>query len=100
MSEDAMDIDIEDDVANDVVTVLAEGPEMCEDTEKGECEEIEFVADVVLFTFFMLLLGLVTKNLLRKVPIPYTGLLLIGPCVRIHSWRTAPRYSSRVQIAA
>ena len=47
-----------------------------------ECEEGETEADVLLFTFFMLLLGLVAKDLLSKVPvvrrIPYTGMLLVS----------------------
>ncbi|GMH43152.1 hypothetical protein BSKO_11074 [Bryopsis sp. KO-2023] len=45
--------------------------------ENGTCEEGEHEADVVLFTFFMLLLGLFVANFLRKLPIPYTALLLI-----------------------
>ena len=65
------------DEAMDTLAETADGRMMCENQEEGDCEEIEFVSDVVLFTFFMLLLGLVTKNLLRKVPIPYTALLLI-----------------------
>eukprot|EP00803_Ostreobium_quekettii_P005772 evm.model.scf_1987EXC.1 EVM.evm.TU.scf_1987EXC.1 scf_1987EXC:28778-29905(+) len=52
-------------------------PSECHEVGECECEEIEFVEDVVLFTFFMLFLGLVSKHLLRGVPIPYTGLLLI-----------------------
>eukprot|EP00803_Ostreobium_quekettii_P005115 evm.model.scf_123.5 EVM.evm.TU.scf_123.5 scf_123:132105-140643(-) len=42
-----------------------------------ECEEEDVSTDVVLFTFFMLFIGLVTRHCLAKVPIPYTGLLLV-----------------------
>ncbi|CAD7698090.1 unnamed protein product [Ostreobium quekettii] len=52
-------------------------PSECHGFDECECEEIEFVDDVVLFTFFMLFLGLVAKHLLRGIPIPYTGMLLI-----------------------
>ena len=46
-----------------------------------ECEEEDISTDVLLFTFFMLFIGLVTRNILGKIPIPYTGMLLVrGAC--------------------
>lgn len=46
-----------------------------------ECEEEDISTDVLLFTFFMLFIGLFTRNILGKIPIPYTGMLLVrGAC--------------------
>jgi len=42
-----------------------------------ECEEEDISTDVLLFTFFMLFIGLFTRHFLAKIPIPYTGLLLL-----------------------
>lgn len=46
-----------------------------------ECEEVEVEPNVVLFTFFMLLVGLVTLQFLNKVPVPYTAQLLVSALV-------------------
>ncbi|CAD7695102.1 unnamed protein product [Ostreobium quekettii] len=46
-----------------------------------QCEEEDGAADVVLFTFFMLFIGLFTRHVLAKVPVPYTGLLLLAGLV-------------------
>jgi len=46
-----------------------------------QCEEEDGASDVVLFTFFMLFIGLFTRHVLAKVPVPYTGLLLVAGLV-------------------
>jgi len=55
--------------------------ELLEGGEEGfgeiECEEEDVATDVLLFTFFMLFIGLFTRNILGKIPIPYTGMLLL-----------------------
>lgn len=45
--------------------------------EEIECEEEDISTDVLLFTFFMLFIGLFTRHFLGKIPIPYTGMLLV-----------------------
>jgi len=45
--------------------------------EEIECEEEDISTDVLLFTFFMLFIGLFTRHFLGKIPIPYTGMLLL-----------------------
>ena len=48
-----------------------------EEEGEAECEEHHGGADVVLLLFFMLLIGLVTRYALHKLPVPYTALLLV-----------------------
>lgn len=57
---------------------MAGGEEGLEGEPEFECEEEEAEPHVVLFTFFMLLVGLLTLQFLRKVPVPYTAQLLVS----------------------
>lgn len=45
--------------------------------DENICEEESYEADIALFAFFVVLVGLVIRYLGKKVPIPYTALLLV-----------------------
>ena len=42
-----------------------------------ECEEQDVATAVLLLTFLRLFISLFTRNILRKIPIPYKGMLLV-----------------------
>lgn len=42
-----------------------------------ECEEEDVATAVLLLTFLRLFISLFTRNILRKIPIPYKGMLLV-----------------------
>ena len=42
-----------------------------------ECEEEDVATIVLMFSFLRLFISLFTQNILRKVPIPYKGMLLV-----------------------
>ena len=52
-------------------------PSSVEGVREIECKEEDVATDVLLFTFFRLFIGLFTEKILRKIPIPYTRMLLV-----------------------
>lgn len=52
-----------------------------EETQEIEHEEIEVEAvTAVLYLVVMLTLGLFVKHCLKRIPLPYSGLLLVRKC--------------------
>ena len=52
-------------------------PSSVEGVGEIECEEEDVATAVLLFTFLRLFISLFTRNILRKMPIPYKGMLLV-----------------------